>query len=357
MAEPFNVIAVPASTSNLGPGFDALSVALDLHLRLRVLDVRPDVSGEVHYDFEGPGPDGENRIDTAYRLACQRFGTPVMGLHVRVSSEIPMAAGLGSSAAAAIAGFRLYEAGRAVPLDADAMLAMATELEGHPDNAAAALLGGITVSCQTDDGRVVARAWKWPDAIRFVVATPDSVLETKHARAALPASIPLADAVSNLQRALLFLRALETGDYDDIREAVKDRWHQPPRAAMVPGLTEALAIDHPSVLGVCLSGAGPSVLALAAPGRAEEAASALGDVYRRLGYRAHNQESRGTSARDTYRGGAGRPIERTACTSAFAATCAERCSPRLRSGSATNVSGRWKSPTITPPSRRSCRGR
>ena len=283
MAEPYNVIAVPASTSNLGPGFDALSVALDLHLRLRVLDVRPDVSGEVRYEFEGPAPDGENRIDTAYRLACRRFGTPVMGLHVRVSSEIPMAAGLGSSAAAAIAGFRLYEAGRAVPLDADAMLAMATELEGHPDNAAAALLGGITVSCQADDGRVVARAWKWPDAIRFVIATPDSVLETKEARAALPASIPLSDAISNLQRALLFLRALETGDYGDIREAVKDRWHQPARAALVPGLTEALAIDHPSVLGVCLSGAGPSVLALAAPNRSEEAASALGDVYRRLG--------------------------------------------------------------------------
>ena len=119
-----------------------------------------------------------------------------MGLHVRVSSEIPMAAGLGSSAAAAIAGFRLYEAGRAVPLDADDILAMATELEGHPDNAAAALLGGITVSCQTDDGRVIARAWRWPDAIRFVIATPESVLETKHARAALPASIPLSDAVA-----------------------------------------------------------------------------------------------------------------------------------------------------------------
>ena len=283
MAEPYNVISIPASTSNLGPGFDALSVALDLHLRVEVLDVRPDAAGDVHYDFQGPSPEGENRIDTAYRLACQRFGTPVMGLRARVSSEIPMAAGLGSSAAAAIAGFRLYEAGRAVPLDADAMLAMATELEGHPDNAAAALLGGITVSCQTADGRVIARAWNWPDAIRFVIATPDSGLETKHARAALPDSIPMSDAIGNLQRALLFLRALESGEYGDIREAVKDRWHQPPRATLVPGLTEALAIDHPSVLGVCLSGAGPSVLALAAPGRSEEAAVALGDVYRRLG--------------------------------------------------------------------------
>jgi homoserine kinase len=283
MTEPCKVISVPASTSNLGPGFDALSVALDLYLRLRVLDVRPDVAGRVQYDFEGPSPEGENRIETAYRLACQRFGTPVMGLHVSVSSEIPMAAGLGSSAAAAIAGFRLYEAARAVPLDGGTMMAMATQLEGHPDNAAAALLGGITISCQTDDGRVIARAWPWPDAVRFVIATPDSVLETKHARAALADSIPLCDAICNLQHALLFLRAVESGDYGDIREAVKDRWHQPVRAALVPGLTEALAIDHPSVLGVCLSGAGPSVLALAAPGRSEEAAAVLAEVYRRLG--------------------------------------------------------------------------
>jgi homoserine kinase len=258
-------------------------VALDLYLRLRILDVRPDASGGVQYDFDGPLPESENRIETAYRLACRRFGTPAMGLHVSVSSEIPMAAGLGSSAAAAIAGFRLYEAARAVPLDGGTMMAMATELEGHPDNAAAALLGGITISCQTDDGRVISRAWPWPDAVRFVIATPDSVLETKHARAALADSIPLSDAISNLQHALLFLRAVESGDYGDIREAVKDRWHQPARAALVPGLTEALAIEHPSVLGVCLSGAGPSVLALAAPGRSGEAAAALADVYRRLG--------------------------------------------------------------------------
>jgi homoserine kinase len=283
MAEPYDVIAVPASTSNLGPGFDALSVALDLHLRVRVLDVRADPGGAIRYDFAGAAPAGENRIDTAYQLACERFGRPVMGLHVAVSSDIPIAAGLGSSAAAAIAGFRLYEAARALPLEADAVLAMATELEGHPDNAAAALYGGITVSCQTGDGRVIARPWQWPSAIRFVIATPDSALETKHARAALPSAIPLTDAIANLQRALLLLRALETGDYGDLREAVKDRWHQPARAALVPGLAEALAIDHPAVLGVCLSGAGPSVLAFAAPGRSEEAAAVLAEVYRRLG--------------------------------------------------------------------------
>jgi homoserine kinase len=281
MAEPYNVIAVPGSTSNLGPAFDALAVALDLHLRIRVLDVRADLTGAVSYEFEGSQPAGENRIDSAYRLACQRFGTPVMGLRVHVSSEIPMAAGLGSSAAASVAGMRLYEAARAIPLDLADMLLLATTLEGHPDNAAASLLGGITLSCETDSG-IIARPWRWPDAIRFVIATPEVSLETRHARAVLPSSVPLGDAVSNLQRALLLLRALETGDYDDIREALEDRWHQPARSALVPALRECLAVDHPSVLGVCLSGAGPSVLALAAPGRSEEAAAILGDVYRRL---------------------------------------------------------------------------
>lgn len=282
MAESHNVIAVPGSTSNLGPAFDALSVALDLHLRIEVLDVRADLAGTVQYEFEGTGPAGENRIDSAFQLACRRYGRPVMGLKVRVSSDIPMAAGLGSSAAAAVAGLRLYEAARAIPLDPADMLNLATELEGHPDNAAAALHGGITLSCQTDSG-VIARAWRWPDEIRFVVATPGSALETNHARAMLSDSVPLGDAVANLQRALLFVRALETRDYGDIREALKDRWHQPARGALVPALAECLVIDHPSVLGVCLSGAGPSILALAAPGRSEEAAAVLGDVYRRLG--------------------------------------------------------------------------
>jgi homoserine kinase len=282
MSEPYNVVAVPGSTANLGPAFDALSVALNLHLRVRVLDVRADLAGAIEYEFDGPGPTGENRIDTAYQLTCQRFGRPVMGLRVRVSSEIPMAAGLGSSAAASIAGVHLYEAARAIWLDDADILGVATEIEGHPDNAAASLYGGITLSCQTATG-ILARSWRWPEAIRLVIATPEVGLDTKHARAMLPASVPLRDAVANLQRALLLVRALETGDYDDIREALADRWHQPARSAMVPALDECLAIDHPAVLGVCLSGAGPSVLALAAPGRAEEAAAVLGDVYQRLG--------------------------------------------------------------------------
>jgi homoserine kinase len=280
MGDASRRLSIPGSTSNLGPGFDALSVAVDLYLHVAVLDVRADPRGELRLTCAGARPTGENRIETAYELACSRFGRPAMSIEAGVTSEIPMGAGLGSSAAAAIAGFRLYEAARGTPLD-DNVLAMATELEGHPDNAAAALLGGMTVSCQTDDGRVIARSWDWPADIRFVVGTPAAALLTKDARGALPDTIPLRDAVANLQRALLLVRALETGQYDDIREALRDRWHQPARAALVPGLEDALAIDHPAVLGVCLSGAGPSILVLAAPGRSDEAAALLSGIYRR----------------------------------------------------------------------------
>jgi homoserine kinase len=273
-------IAVPGSISNLGPSFDALSVAVQLYLRLRVFEVRSAAPDTIEWEFVGAGPTGENLIETAYRLARARVGIPAPGLRVRVSSEIPQTAGLGSSAAAAVAGLRLYES-VTEPRPAMTWLALASELEGHPDNAAAALLGGLTVSCQSN-GRVIARATRWPDDVRLVVATPDLGLHTAHARRVLPNDIPLDDAIFNLQRSLLFVRALESGRYEDLREAMGDRWHQPARAALVPGLAEALALDDPAVLGVCLSGAGPSILALATDGTAKVEAL-LSGVYKRLG--------------------------------------------------------------------------
>jgi homoserine kinase len=273
-------IAVPGSISNLGPSFDALSVAVQLYLRVRVLEVRPAASDTIDWEFVGSGPTGENLIETAYRLARARVGISAPGLRVRVSSDIPQTAGLGSSAAAAVAGLRLYEAVTG-PRPAMTWLALASELEGHPDNAAAALLGGLTVSCQSN-GRVIARATRWPDDVRLVVATPDLGLHTAHARQVLPNDISLDDAIFNLQRALLFVRALESGRYEDLREAMGDRWHQPARAALVPGLAQALALDDPAVLGVCLSGAGPSILALATADTTKVGAL-LTDVYTRLG--------------------------------------------------------------------------
>ena len=277
-------IRIPGSIANLGPGFDALSVAVQLYLRLRVIAIRPTEPDTIEWRFVGAGPTGENRIETAFRLAQQRAGIPTPGLLVQVESDIPQTAGLGSSAAAAVAGLRLYEAVMPAASASHQVdwLALATELEGHPDNAAAALLGGIAVSCQQDDGRIVARSWPWPEELRFVVATPDMPLQTAHARRVLPTEVPLRDAIYNLQRALLFVRALADGRYEDLREAIRDRWHQPARAPLVPGLAEAIAIEDAAVLGVSLSGAGPSIVALATADGTERAAIVLRELYDRL---------------------------------------------------------------------------
>ena len=275
-------IAVPGSVANLGPGFDALSVAVRLYLTVDVVDVRPAAPGQLQCTFVGGPPlVGENRVERAFRLARERFGDAVPGLVVEVRSDIPMRAGLGSSAAATVAGLRLYETFTAPRQTAD-LLAVATGVEGHPDNAAAALLGGLTLSCQLADGRVEARAWSWPDDLRLVVGTPEAEVETAAARKVLPQTVSLGDAVFNLQRALLLVRALDSGRLGDLREALADRWHQPTRQAFVPGLAEALALDHPAVLGACLSGSGPSV-ALFATERHDEAAALLAGIYKRLG--------------------------------------------------------------------------
>jgi homoserine kinase len=277
---PGTTLIVPGSTSNLGPGFDALSVAVTVYLTVRILEVRPDDPSRLDMHFAGGAPSGENRIASGFRAAEARFQDRVPGLVVEVTSDIPMRAGLGSSAAATVAGMRLYEAVTSPRATGDLMV-IASAIEGHPDNAAAALLGGITLSCQHDDGRITADAWRWPEDLRFVIATPEAELETAFARTVLPPHIPMRDAVFNLQRALLLLRALDTGRYGDLREALRDRWHQPARQPFVPGLAEALALDHPAVLGAYLSGAGPSI-ALLATDRHAEAAALLSRIYQVL---------------------------------------------------------------------------
>ncbi|MEO7190302.1 MAG: homoserine kinase [Vicinamibacterales bacterium] len=280
-AHAHETILVPGSISNLGPGFDALSVAVGLYLRVTILEVLPSAPGILEMDFGSSTPPGENRILTGFRRAREHFGDPAPGLRLEVQSDIPMRAGLGSSAAATVAGLKLYET-LTSPRAHDDLMVIATAIEGHPDNAAAALLGGLTLSCQQSDGRIITCAWRWPDDLHFVVATPGAELETAFARTVVPRLIPLENAVFNLQRALLLVRALETGQYEHLREALRDRWHQPARAAYVPGLADALALDHPSILGACLSGAGPSI-ALLVMGREDEASTLLGDIYTRLG--------------------------------------------------------------------------
>ncbi len=253
-------IRVPGSIANLGPGFDTLAVAVKLYLNLDVM-VLPG-RNQLQFRFFECAIDGENYIERAFRLLAAQSGKSHPSLRVDIRSEIPMKGGLGSSAAATVAGLRLWEA-ISGPLPVSGLLNAACALEGHPDNVAASLMGGLTVSCQLPDRSAFAVRLDWPESLRFLVLTPQFSLSTVASRQVLPEQIPHADAVFNVQRVALFLQALQSHRYSLLREALRDRLHQPFRQNLVPGLGALLALEHPDLLGICLSGAGPSIVAIA----------------------------------------------------------------------------------------------
>ena len=277
-ARPLATVVVPASTSNLGPGFDALGLALSLYLRVEVNAITEDGAGEIRCEFAGPTPPGDNLIVTGFREVCRAVGaTGVPSLDVRVACDIPASAGLGSSAAPLGAGGR--RAALVVDGAADALLIdVLSALEGHPDNVSAAMLGGLVAGCVDGRGHVVAVAAAWPEEVRLIVATPAVPLPTRTARAVLPSHLTRQDAIFNIQRVALLIQAVSTGRVDVLREAFADRLHQPYRTPLVPGLAEVLALDVPGMVGAFLSGAGPSV-AVCAVGDVAPVVDALRALY------------------------------------------------------------------------------
>jgi len=251
-------ITVPASIANLGPGLDTLALAVTLYLRVRVR--RVEGTNSLKFHFGELVLTGENLIERGFRRLAGDREFP--SVEIDVETEIPLRSGLGSSSAALVAGFRIYEAIFG-PQPQDALLTAGCELEGHPENVAAALLGGLVACCQRPDGRVIALTANWPRALQIVVATPETQLETRKSRQVLPQSVPLSSAVSNVQRVAVLLEALRTRNYGVLAEAFHDCLHQPSRCAIVPGLDRLLALSHPDVLGVFLSGSGPSLAAVA----------------------------------------------------------------------------------------------
>lgn len=253
-------VEVPASSANLGPGFDAFAVALDLRLA-----VRTDHPGEARVVSEGEGagelPAGDdNLVWRALVTYCDWAGAEVPDVSLRVRNPIPLARGLGSSAAAAVAGVALGRAvTRAGGTDAD-LVALAAELEGHADNAAAALLGGL---CVVSDGEPLRLAPT--DALRPVVCVPEQRQSTAEARALLPPTVGLTEAAANGARAALVLAGL-SGSAPWRPEALRDVLHEPPRLAAMAASGQLVARLRERGVGACLSGAGPSVLAIVAAG-------------------------------------------------------------------------------------------
>jgi homoserine kinase len=258
-------VSVPATSANLGCAFDCAAVALNRYLRA---SLAPHTAPGFALDYRGPHPervprDETNLVVRGIRKLAGWAGEPIPGGRVRIASEIPVGAGLGSSAAAVVAGI-LLAAGlcRAKP-DPATVLRLAAELEGHPDNVAAAFLGGLVFAATTDAPfAVLARKARVPAALRFVAVIPAFALPTEQARAVLPGQYSRRDAVHNLQRAALLAAACFSNRYDFFPELFRDRLHQPYRSSLVPGLDDCLALRRPGLLGVFLSGAGPTVLAV-----------------------------------------------------------------------------------------------
>jgi homoserine kinase len=261
-------VRVPASTSNLGPGFDCFGLALKLYLTVRATS-EPNAQEPCRVTTTGAKENEalpRNAVNLIYRamsVAARREQLSLPPVELAVHNEIPLASGLGSSAAAIVAGIKLGALIAGKELPDQTIQNYATEFEGHPDNVAASVLGGFVVSCTRNDGTVVSAKFNWPAHIRVVVVSPSSQLPTHVARAALPRSVSRADAVYNLQRTALFTSALAQQRYDLLWEAMRDRLHQPQRESLVPGLSEALALPPmKGLLGIALSGAGPSIVAL-----------------------------------------------------------------------------------------------
>jgi homoserine kinase len=267
-------VRVPATSANLGPGFDVLGLALGLYN-----EIVYEEADRVSVTVEG---EGAGRLDTgagnvvarAALMAHEAAGRPFTGAAIHCVNQIPTARGLGSSAAAWVGGLVAANAALGSPLDRDAVLALACRAEGHPDNVAAALLGGLTVSCVSGE-RVAAISLPVPAALGWVVLVPGIESATREARALLLDTVTRADAVFNLQRMGLLLAALASGRVDVLGVAMEDRLHQPQRQALFPWMeaVRRAALDA-GALGCVLSGAGPSLLA-AVRGAAQPVARAM----------------------------------------------------------------------------------
>ncbi|HEY8739105.1 MAG TPA: homoserine kinase [Candidatus Dormibacteraeota bacterium] len=258
-------VTVPASSANLGPGFDVLALTLDL---VNVFDVWETDSGlRIEVIGEGAGvvpTDEKNLFHMTMNTFFTMAGYEPRGLLIRLQNTIPMARGLGSSAAVIIGALLAarYISNHAA-IDDDRLLEMAASLEGHGDNVAAAFRGGCVLAIPEDGGRQTVRKIIWPHRLGCALFVPELLVSTQSAREVLPETYRPVEVIFNLSRLALFISALQENRIEDLILATQDRLHQPYRAELVPGLEGIIeAAVTVGAVGACLSGAGPSILAL-----------------------------------------------------------------------------------------------
>ena len=269
-------IKVPATSANLGPGFDTLGLALDLW---NETVITPADDFFVRAKGEGAGlvAKGKNNliVRAAQKLA-DHIGMPLPAFHADCVNQIPLSSGLGSSAVAILTGLLAGNALLENPLSNEGILNLAAKMEGHADNVAPAMMGGLVVSTM-NDGKVIARQIPIGIKIHATIVLPDIYISTKEARAALPRKVSMKNAVHNISRTVLVTEAFRNGDLSLLGEAMADKLHQPYRLKLIPGAQSAMdAAREAGAAAVALSGAGPSVIAFSS-----KAESGVGEVMKR----------------------------------------------------------------------------
>jgi homoserine kinase len=282
-------IRVPATTANLGPGFDCLGLSLKLYLNLEIEEIE---EGFV-VEYQGEGAEkfsAKKKEDTliwkSINLVQKRTHEDIhkKGLKIKAFNEIPVTRGLGSSASAIIGGIagvaRLYN----IDLTNQEMLELALSLEGHMDNIVPALIGGLTLAYKTGQEEIKWTRIKTPLDLRIVVVIPEFTLNTGKMRKVLPQKVALPEAIFNLSRSALLVNALQNSDWEVLAEAMEDRLHQPYRAPFIPGIEDMFSqIKKTGLAGIALSGSGPSVVSLTKKGSEGEISKIMKDAFLNAG--------------------------------------------------------------------------
>lgn len=292
-------VRVPATSANLGPGFDCLGVALPIYNIVTIDEtVLPGTGVEINVMSENTDVDNliidhipKDESSIVYRaveMLYNSIGQAPSELKINIESAIPITRGLGSSAAVIVGALIAANKLLGEPADESALLSIATEIEGHPDNVTPAITGGLVMSSQESDGSIIYRKLDWPDDWAMTVCVPDVELATEISRSVLPESVPMDDAVFNLKRMAMFVHAVHTKDAELMKLALQDRLHQPYREKLVPGLKELSELfkHDEDILGCVLSGAGSTILIVSKYSAVDKVKAVTLDVMNNLNVKA-----------------------------------------------------------------------
>jgi len=285
-------VKVPATSANLGPGFDCLGLALPIYNTITIEEtVLPGTGIEINLMsenevvdemiFDNIPKDENSIIYKAVEMLYNSIGQEPSELRINVQSQIPITRGLGSSASVVVGGLLAANKLLGSPADTTALLSIATEVEGHPDNVAPAILGGFVMASQEDDGSISTVKLNWPQEWDITVCIPDFELSTNIARSVLPENVPMTDAVFNAKHLAMLIQAVNTKDEKLMKLALHDKLHQPYREKLVPGMKEIMeAFKHEDgVIGCVLSGAGPSILVISHKYDLDKIKSTVRDIW------------------------------------------------------------------------------